>query len=86
MSGPVAFCGLLFCNNFLTPSSVTMMLSMSRNGVPSGSRVSEVGSYRVYVERYWRLRILVLSIGEVNSRPLSFSGAIPDESLRRDLM
>ena len=37
MSGQVAFCGLLFCRSFLTPCSVTMILSMSVKGVQSGS-------------------------------------------------
>ena len=47
MSGPVAFCGLLFCSSFLTPCSVTAILSMSGKGVPSGSGVAELGSSQV---------------------------------------
>ena len=30
--------------------------------------------------------MLALSVGELNISPLSFSGAIPDEYLRRDLI
>ena len=47
MSGPVAFCGLLFCSSFLTPCSVTVILSTSGKGVPSGSGMAELGSSRV---------------------------------------
>ena len=37
-------------------------------------------------ERYWCLSMLALSAGELNNHPLSFSDAIPDESLRSDLI
>ena len=39
MSGPVAFCGLLFCSSLL--------LSKSGKGFPSGSGVAELGSAQV---------------------------------------
>ena len=44
MSGLVAFCGLLFCSSFLTPCSVTVILSMSGKEVLSKSGVAELGS------------------------------------------
>ena len=47
MSGPVAFCGLLFCSSFLTPCSVAVILSMLGKEVLSGSGVAELGSSNV---------------------------------------
>ena len=47
MSGPVAFCELLFCSKLLTPCSVTVIVSISGKGFPSGSGVAELGSSRV---------------------------------------
>ena len=86
MSGPVAFRGLLFCRSFLTPSSLTCMLFMSGYGFPSGSGTWVSWSSLVKTDWYCLLSISDLSFDVLNRRPLSFRGAIPVESLRRDLM
>ena len=47
MSGPVAFCGLLFCISFLTPCSMAVILSTLGKEGPSGSEVAELGASNV---------------------------------------
>ena len=86
MSGPEAFRGLYLCRSFLTPSSVTGISLVSGNGSPSGSGMAVFGFSCVKVEWYCLLRISALSLELLNKRPLSFNGAIPVKSFRRDLM
>ena len=86
MSGPVALRGLLFCRSFLTPSSLTYMLFMSGYGFLPGSGTWVSGSSWVNTDWYCLLSISALSLDALNRRLLSFSGAIPVESFRRDFI
>ena len=76
---------LLLCSSFLTPSSVTVMMSISGYGSPSGSGSGMLGSSWVKTDWYYLCRISALSLGVLKRRPLSLNSATPVESVRRDL-
>ena len=50
-SGPQAFPGLSFCNNFCTPSHVTLISGIDGKGVPSGVGMLLLSSF-VQVDSY----------------------------------
>ena len=85
ISGPGALLGFSFCNNFRTPSAVTLMSGIAGNLVLLGVGML-LQSSLVHVDSYCLFRMSALSFASAWSLPFSFKGAIPLASLRRDLM
>ena len=84
ISGPVALLGFSFCNNFRTPSAVTLMSGIAGYVVLLGVGML-LQSSLVHVGSYCLFRMSALSFASAWSLPFSFKGAIPLVSLRRDL-
>ena len=84
ISGPVALFVFSFCNNFRTPSAVTLMSGITGYVVLLGVGML-LQSSLVHVDSYCLFRMSALSFASAWSLPFSFKGAIPLVSLRKDL-